>query len=198
MRNGQHISPKLKQRLYPVVLELFSQKDFHQVNMRAISKVSGVSISTIYRYFPSKEELLFAILDRNLKKLGEILELHFAGMKSFEEIVRKLFWVTMDFYDQRPALAITAFITVPTRTWMQQNAFKVPKDTFIKILALARETGQVDPKVDVRRFQDFYYMVCYRMIHSWYYFGCKWQLADAVQEDYDLYWKMLAPGGQES
>ncbi len=197
MRNGQQISPKLEQRLYPVVLELFSQKDFHQVNMRAISKASGVSISTIYRYFPSKEELLFAILDRNLKKLGEILELHFAGMKSFEEIVRKLFWVTMDFYDQRPALAITAFITVPTRTWMQQSAFKVPKDAFIRILDLARETGQVDPRVDVRRFQDIYYMVCYRMIHSWYYFGCKWRLADAVQEDYDLFWKLLAPKGQE-
>jgi len=37
------IPEKLKQRLYPAVLELFSDYDFHQVNIREISKRTGVS-----------------------------------------------------------------------------------------------------------------------------------------------------------
>ena len=45
---------KLKERLYPVVLRQFSGKDFHAVNIRDISKESGISTGTIYKYFSSR------------------------------------------------------------------------------------------------------------------------------------------------
>ena len=51
------ITKKIKERLYPVVLRQFSMKDFHAVNVRDISKESGISTGTIYKYFPSKEDL---------------------------------------------------------------------------------------------------------------------------------------------
>ena len=52
---GGPVSAKMKEKLYPAVLDLFSGKDFHQVNLREIYKKSGMSPSTIYKYFPSKE-----------------------------------------------------------------------------------------------------------------------------------------------
>lgn len=51
------IPKKIKERLYPVVLQQFSMKDFHAVNIRDISKESGISTGTIYKYFLSKEDL---------------------------------------------------------------------------------------------------------------------------------------------
>lgn len=196
MRDGAQIPAKQKERLYPAVLELFSGSDFHQVNMRTVSRVSGVSIGTIYRYFSSKEDLLFSILNEHLSELVELMYLHVKGMKSFKEIFRKLLWVTMDFYDNRPGLAITAFITVPTRTWMQDEGFKVHKKIMEETLNAALRRNEVDPAIDIRRLQDIYLMICYRCIHTWYYFGRKWKLVDAIDSDFEIFWKMLAPASR--
>jgi TetR/AcrR family transcriptional regulator, fatty acid metabolism regulator protein len=42
------VPDKVKARLYPVVLDLFSSQDFHKVNIREISRRSGLSTSTLY------------------------------------------------------------------------------------------------------------------------------------------------------
>ena len=109
---------KLKERLYPVVLRQFSGKDFHAVNIRDISKESGISTGTIYKYFSSKEDLLFSIIDEKLLALASLLRMHLAGTEDIREMFRKLFWVTMNFFDNNPDLAVTAFITVPSKSFM--------------------------------------------------------------------------------
>lgn len=192
--DGSRVPERTKDRLYPVVLELFSVNDFHQVKIRTISQKSGVSVSNIYKYFSSKEELLFAVLAERIGAVYELIELHVQGLQSGKEIFRKILWVTMDYYDKRPELAITAIITVPTRTWMQQGSFPAVrlKEVFANVVSKLRDSGEIDPKIDLRRFQDFFYMICYRYITMWYYFGRSWKLVDAVNQDFDLLWKFLA------
>jgi len=73
---------KLKKSLYPTVLELFSKNDFYQVNMRDICNLSGLSTSTIYKYFPSKEDLLFTIIDEKVDEIYEQVRLNLRGLES--------------------------------------------------------------------------------------------------------------------
>jgi AcrR family transcriptional regulator len=73
---------KLKHRLYPAVLELFADNDFHRVNIREIYRKSGISPSTIYRYFPSKEDLLFAILDEKIGEIGVLVREHIRASRA--------------------------------------------------------------------------------------------------------------------
>jgi len=188
------IPDKLKNRLYPVVLEIFSYNDFHQVKIRVISEKSGVSVGTIYKYFSSKENLLFYVLEEKIKNIYELIRIHIQGLESTKEIFRKILWVTMDYYDKNPGVAITAFITVPTRTWMQQESFRgLPLiRIFIEFLDKARKRGDIDPLIDIRLFQDIYYMICYRITHKWYYFGMKWKLVDPIRNDFHLFWKLIA------
>ena len=82
---------KLKERLYPVVLRQFSMKDFHAVNIRDISKESGISSGTIYKYFSSKEDLLFSIIDEKLLNLAELLRIHLEATEDIREMFRKMF-----------------------------------------------------------------------------------------------------------
>ncbi len=192
LRIGNEIPEKHKKRLYPAVLEIFSDQDFHQVDMRTISANSGVSIATIYKYFPSKEALLFAILTEYLEKLIALMDLHIQGLKSSKEIFRKLLWVTMDFYDRNPGVAITIIITVPTRTWMQQAAFRIGNKHLDRAFETIQERGDIDSRIDARRFKDIYYMSCHRLIQTWYYFGMKWKLVEALDKDFELFWKLLA------
>lgn len=42
------LGPEAKVKLEAAVKELFSQKDFHQVNMRCIAQKTGIGLNTIY------------------------------------------------------------------------------------------------------------------------------------------------------
>jgi len=193
MKTNTTVPDKHKQRLYPAVLELLTENDFYKVDVRTISKTSGVSIGTIYKYFNSKEDLLFSILEEKIREIDNLIKIHIQGLKSFKEVFRKMLWTTMDFYDRNPGMAVTAFITVPIRTWMQEASYRMLPTAFDDVLKGALKRGQVDPIIDRRRFQDIYYMICYRSIHTWYYFGMKWTLVKAIERNYEMYWKMLSP-----
>ncbi len=187
------VPAKIKERLYPVVLDLFSERDFHQTNLRDISRISGISTGTIYKYFPSKEALLFSILDENIAGIGALIRDHIRGMEDTREIFRKIFWVTMDFYDRNPGVAVTAFITVPMRTWMKERSYRREGErAFVKEgLDRARERGDIDPAIDDRHLLDLYYMFCHRHIHSWYFYGMTWKLSDTISDFFELFWKAV-------
>lgn len=187
-------SLKLKKRLYPVVLDLFSEKDFHQVTLREICRRSGISPSTIYQYFPSKETMLFTILDERISEIGVLVREHIKGLASVQECFRKIFWVTMDFYDQNPGVAITAFITLPMRSWMREPAYVRDEASGVvkELTARGHERGELDPDVSYSQIMDLYYMFCYRQIHLWYYRGRKGNLTDAIPGFFKLFWKTVS------
>lgn len=186
---------KLKERLFPVVLRQFSMKDFHAVNIRDISKESGISTGTIYKYFSSKEDLLFSIIDEKLRDLASLLRMHIAGTENIREMFRKLFWVTMNFFDNNPELAITAFITVPLKSFMANKPYR--RETEIDILNgivdKAKKRGAVMSDIENHFFADLYVMIMTRHIQNWYVHGMKWKLADTINNFFDFFWKVVAP-----
>ncbi len=193
-----HIPEKIKDRLYPAVLDQFSKMDFHEVNIREISRLTGLSSGTIYKYFNSKEDLLFTIIDEKLMELGELMRLHVAGLESIREIFRKIFWVTMDFFDRNPELAVTAFITVPLKKFMESTAYRREKELDIihAIVARAKKEGAVDSEIKSSYFIDLYFMISTRHIHNWYRHGMKWKLADSINDYFDFFWRMVRPLGE--
>ncbi len=192
---GLNVPEKLKNRLYPVVLELFSENDFHRVNIREISTKTGVSSGTIYKYFSSKEDLIFSILDERIGQIRESFKLHLAGLEDIKEIFRKVFWVTMDYYDRNPGVAITAFITVPMRNWMKEDSYRrgVDHDVLTEAMKKARKKGAISSEVTDRQIIDLYYMFCYRQIHQWYYLGMQQKLVTSMPTYFDLFWRVLKP-----
>src|ERR671932_768591 len=53
---------------------IFAEKGYHQTSMRDISRETGVSLSGLYYYCKSKEELLFLIQDNCFGHVLERLE----------------------------------------------------------------------------------------------------------------------------
>ncbi len=54
--------------------ELFTEKDFHQVLMEEVALRARVGKGTLYRYFPTKEDLYFATIFAGWDRLREELE----------------------------------------------------------------------------------------------------------------------------
>jgi len=59
--------------LFRTALEMFSEKGFDGVSMRDIARHAGCSVSLIYNYYPSKSDLLHAIVGEAQAQVGATL-----------------------------------------------------------------------------------------------------------------------------
>lgn len=150
------ISPEIHKRLEAAVLDIFSNSDFHKANIRDVAKKAGVSFSTIYSYYGSKEGLLFAFVDIWLGKLTERIIDHLHGIEDLKEKLRKVFWIQLDYYEKNPGLGKILFMTVPMQTWMADNTFLQKKmfNVFMDVLQQGQKQGILNPKVCVGMLLD--------------------------------------------
>ena len=54
--------------------KVFAERGYHQTSMRDLAKATGVSLSGLYYYVKSKEEMLFLIQERNFRAVLEELQ----------------------------------------------------------------------------------------------------------------------------
>lgn len=201
MKEKPVITEKIKKRLYPVVLQQFSMKDFHAVNVRDISKESNISTGTIYKYFLSKEDLCFSIIDEKLQNLTSLLKMHLEGIEDIREMFRRIFWIAMNFFDNNPELAVTIFITVPLKSFMTNKSYKRETDVGIlsEIIEKAKIKGIIRSDIENKYFVDLYMMIIRRHVQNWYADGMKWKLANTINVFFDFFWRAVSsPGNQES
>lgn len=78
MRNQEKDAREMaerKERMLDVGFELFSQHTIESVSMSDIAGACGLGIATLYRYFPSKLDLVIAISAKKWRQIdGEIAE----------------------------------------------------------------------------------------------------------------------------
>lgn len=65
---------QIRQRILKAAAFLFTQNGYNGISMREIAEACQISKAGLYYYFADKEALLLAILETNLKKLGETLQ----------------------------------------------------------------------------------------------------------------------------
>jgi AcrR family transcriptional regulator len=188
------LEPKNNQRLEAVVMEIFSNEDFHKANMRTIAKRAGVSFSTIYKYYGSKENLLFAFVDKKLKILTERMVDHLQGIDNLKDKLRKVFWLQMDYYERNPELGRIIFMTVPMITWMKDKTFKQKKliGIWLETLQQGQKEGLLNPKVRAEDLLDFYYGLVQRSFFMWIYRGQSESLSGKAPQLFEMVWRALS------
>ncbi len=63
-----------KTLIMEAAMTLFDKKLFHEIGMRDIAKEAGVSAATIYRYFPSRDDLFVDALIQDMNKIEHLLK----------------------------------------------------------------------------------------------------------------------------
>jgi len=62
-----------REKIIETAFELFSRKNYHEVMMEDVAKLTSVAKGTVYNYFSSKEELYFSIMKQRMEKLTSSL-----------------------------------------------------------------------------------------------------------------------------
>lgn len=69
---------------------MFADKGYHRASIRDISRATGISLSGLYHYFESKQELLFLIQDHGFGTVLRDLESALEGVQDAERRLRIL------------------------------------------------------------------------------------------------------------
>src|SRR5204863_2864875 len=86
-RHGKN--PRQESAIPQVAEEIFTENDFHQVLMEEVALRARVGKGTLYRYFPTKEDLYFAIIFAGWDRLREELEEVLREEGPLEELLEK-------------------------------------------------------------------------------------------------------------
>ncbi|MBF0121340.1 MAG: TetR/AcrR family transcriptional regulator [Desulfobacterales bacterium] len=194
IKDNETIQLEFEQRLYPVVLDLFSIKDFYSVTFKDLSKHSGLSILTIDKYFSSKEDLLFKVLDKKISEIISLIKIHTHGIDNTEELFRRSFWLTMEYCDRNPGIAIIFFVKIPQYIWMQSKTYERKEiyDLLSEMAKHGREHNQIDPKLKDYQIMNLFLMHFSFSVQTWYYKGRKWKLVDSIKDFFPLFWKAVS------
>jgi len=91
-----------KDRIMEAALRIFAEKSFQDATISEISKEAGVSEATIYEYFGTKEDLLFAIPEKISNDTFDASEAVLPYIKDVEGRMRAIMLSYVQLYEKNP------------------------------------------------------------------------------------------------
>ena len=187
-------NPDIHKRLEVAVLEVFSSSDFHKASIRDVARKAGVSFTTIYKHYGSKERLVFAFVDVWMGKLTDRIVDHLQGIEDLKEKLRKMFWLQLDYYERHEGLGRILFMTLPMKTWMADETFQQRKmiDLLIDVLRQGQQAGVLNPDVRAGTLLDFIMGFVQRSFFMWILRGRKESLSEQANTLFEMVWRGLS------
>lgn len=175
-------------------MEVFSTSDFHRASIRLIAERAGVSFTTIYKHYGSKEQLLFSFVNIWMNELTDRIEDHLKGIEDLKEKLRKVFWLHLDYYERNEGLGRILFISLPVKTWMTDQSFDQKKrfGLIIDVLKKGQRRGLINPKVRAGTLLDFMLGFIQRTFFMWIIRGKQGSLAQEANDLFEMVWQGMA------
>ena len=111
-----------KDRIMDTALRIFAEKSFQEATISEISKKAGVSEATIYEYFGTKEDLLFAIPEKISNDANEDSEAVLPYIKDAEGRMRAILFSYIQLYESNPHYSELVLLQLMSSKRFRQTA----------------------------------------------------------------------------
>ena len=181
-------------RVEKAVLELFSSRDFHEVSLHDVARSANVSLQTIYKYFGSKEALVYSMLDIMLGRLAERMIDHLQGIDDARERLRKTCWVTLDYMDKHPAVMLLMFTAVPVSRHKNIGIYESPElmSAFLGVFKDGQARGVLNDRVSSKVLLDVFMGIVGRVVLMHIVRGEKRPLTAQFDELFHILWRAMS------
>lgn len=181
-------------RVEKAVLELFSSRDFHEVSLHDVARSANVSLQTIYKYFGSKEALVYSMLDVMLGRLAERMIDHLQGIDDARERLRKTCWVTLDYMDKHPAVMLLMFTAVPVSRHKNIGIYESPElmGAFLGVFKDGQARGVLNSRVSSKVLLDVFMGMMGRVVLMHIVRGEKRPLTEQFDELFHILWRAMS------
>ena len=143
-----------RQEILRAAEALFIERGFHQTGMAAICEAAGMSPGALYRYFPSKAEIIKAFVAEEQAETALLFE-RLEGARDFRKALTDLLWETMravgDQDYARLALEIAAEAARdPEIAAIFDESHAEARDRLAAVILAAQNQGRVGKQSDPR------------------------------------------------
>lgn len=194
------LDPATRARIEDVVIATFSAREFHRVGLIEIARGAHVSLQTIYKYYGSKEALLFSGLDSALGVLAARLMAHLRSGEDYKQRLRGVVRSTLEFFEQNPRLIQLILTSIYLSTWRQTETFHSPElfSALMKLLAEARERGILRREVDEKILFDYLFGAVFRLVQGYVRRGMAEPLSPRADLLFEMLWRAIAAPAEAS
>jgi AcrR family transcriptional regulator len=120
---ADHVKTKSrKDRIMEAALRIFAEKTFQDATISEISKEAGVSEATIYEYFGTKEDLLFAIPEKITNDTLAESQLVLPFIKDVEGRLRAIMLSYIQLYQNNPHYSALVLLQLMSSKRFRQTA----------------------------------------------------------------------------
>lgn len=175
---------------------IFAEKGYHQASIRDIARATGVSLSGLYYYFDSKEELLFLIQDHAFGTLLANLERNLAGVDDPHRRLRILMENHLRYFiDAKAEMKVLSHESESLGGDYRRRVNEKKRrlsDTAMEILRELRPDGGVDLRVAT--FSLFGMM---NWLYNWHRPGLDAPVETLVEDMYRIFLNGYLPDGAQ-
>lgn len=101
-----------RKEIFNASVHLFLDKGFNETSMREIAEAAGIGKSTLYDYFPSKDDILLSFVEEELQKLTEeVKKIDEQNVGALEKL-RQMMFAYMDYLATNEAFYMKLSIEV--------------------------------------------------------------------------------------
>lgn len=139
-------------QLLAVALEVFARRGFGRAGHAEIAEEAGVAVSTVFLYFPTRRELIAAVLEEVGRFYVDLARAIHAQPKSCREILvehRAAFHDSVDSHPHHARIALDWSTAVREEVWPQYVAFvERLVDNHVRTIRRGQREGGVSEDVD--------------------------------------------------
>jgi len=193
-------SAEIRERLFRSALQLFGQKGFAETTVEDITEAADVGKGTFFNYFPSKDHILLAFGEMQLKKLEAAVEQARGSGEPMPEFLRSLGVRMTQEPIRNPAIVralLQAYLsTTPVReamTDMQRRAHAL----YTQMIQIGQERGEISKDLPASEIAHVLRQIIFGTLLIWSLYGDA-TLNARIETAFNLLWTGMAPRGNSA
>jgi AcrR family transcriptional regulator len=143
--SGNHKQDRSKRRereILRAALRVFARDGISRARIGDIASEAGMPVSSIYDYFPSKEDLAYAVPIAHLARFYAEYAEAVAGKKTSRERLRLYLWRAADFARRNPDWARTLYLEIWPSVLISETDVRHGIDDYVRVLVYLIREGE--------------------------------------------------------
>ncbi len=111
------------QAILQATAQLLIKEGYEALSTNRVAERAGVSIGSLYQYFPNKEALLAALIDRHLEEVGQVVQHHLPLLIGvpIAQAVPRMVRLMVELHQQDPRLHRALFSQLPGEAFLSRR-----------------------------------------------------------------------------
>lgn len=141
----QERSKRREQEILRAALRVFARDGISRARIGDIASEAGLPVSSLYDYFPSKEDLAYAVPQEHLTRFFMEYALAVRDKTSFRERLKFYLWLAADFARRNPEWARTLYLEIWPSVLVIDTPVRRFLDDYVRVMIhIIREGERCD------------------------------------------------------